>query len=150
MSTPPDTELHASPESTMPLFMGEEHVRRMNQLMAADKATRKACAELERPWLLAYELNNAPNGGIEWWLLQFDPQDGCWFELTPPPREPDLVFKGEYAAYIEFIKAAKEGKASVEDEPVERIGDMSMLEAVGPAFAAGRAAAAIPAKFPEI
>ena len=133
-----------------PLFMGPTHVMKMNRLMAADEATRKACAELERPWLLAYELANALNGDTEWWLLQFDPQDGCWFELAPPPREPDLVFKGDYVAYIDFIKAAKDGKASLEDEPVERIGDLSMLETVGPAFAAGRAAAAMPAQMPNI
>ena len=136
--------------SPKPVFMGPTHVLRMNRLTLADENTRLEVAKLDKRYVLAYELTDAPQG-TEWWLLVFDPEVGMYFDLRAPIEgEADLTFRGDYAEYIQFIQKASAGEVAVEDEPVERIGNVQMIETIGPAFAAGRAVAGMPAQFPEV
>jgi hypothetical protein len=133
-----------------PGFMSQTHVFQMNRRLAVDEASKAAAARLDRTYIMAYELTDSLRGGTEWWQLTFDPESGLSFSLDAPEVTPDLTFGGEYSEYIRFMKSLAAGEASEEAQPLTVSGDPGMLETVGEAFAAGRAAATIKTVMPAL
>jgi predicted dienelactone hydrolase len=131
-----------------PGFMSYTHVFIMNRLLAADAGVKAAAAELDRAYSMVYELSNGPKGETVWWDMRFDPEHGVSFSLQQPESPGDLTFKGDYAAYIRFLKAMTEGKKA--EEPVTTEGDPGMIETVSAVFAASQKAATVRAEFPDV
>lgn len=131
-----------------PGFMSYTHVFIMNRLLAADPAVKAAAAELDRAYSMVYELSDGPKGKTVWWDMRFDPEHGVSFSLQEPESPADLTYKGDYAAYIRFIKAMASGEQA--EEPVTTEGDPGMVETVSAAFAASQKAASIPSEFPDV
>src|SRR5215467_1840779 len=90
------------------IFMSDAHVARMNELLAADVASKAACAALERRWDMVYELSHGDQ--TVWWTMSFDPERGVFFTLKPPARPADILFRGEYRAMLEWMRKLKAGE----------------------------------------
>jgi len=133
-----------------PGFMSQTHVFEMNRRLAADEASHLAAARLDRTYVMAYELANAPRGGTEWWQVIFDPKTGVSFSLEPPKAEPDLKFSGDYAEYIRFMKKVSAREAKEEDQPVTTSGNADLMSIVGETFAAARKAATLKSAMPDL
>ncbi len=127
------------------LFMSPQHVARMNEILAHDGPTRRACAELEQDMLLAYELSDGED--TIWWTMAFRRDEGVRFGLDAPARAVDLTLRGEYRAMLDFMRLSKSGQAA--EEPVSSHGDPEVLTIIGPAFAAAQAAATLDTVIPE-
>lgn len=133
----------------VPRFMSYTHVFQMNRRLAVDEASKAEAEKLDRKYVMAYELTDSPNGKTEWWLLNFDPEQGVYFELKAPESTPDLTMTGDYKAYMRFMKKVVAGEVSAEEQPVIYSGDQGILATVGAAFAAANKAASIKTDIPE-
>jgi hypothetical protein len=133
-----------------PGFMSYTHVWMMNRALAADAASQAEAAMLDRTYTMAYELTDGPNGGTEWWLVTFDPDEGVSFSLSPPEQPADLTFTGDYGEYIRFMKRMGAGEATEDQQPVTISGNAQLMEIVGAAFAAARPAATFKTVFPDV
>ena len=119
-------------------FMSPEHVAHMNALLANDVASKEACAKLDRCWTMVYELSDASR--IVWWTMSFDPAQGVAFSLDPPHAAADILYRGDYRSYMEWMRRHKAGEQPG-PEPVDVSGDPNGMTVIGPAFqAAGQAA----------
>lgn len=130
--------------STRPMFMSPEHVARMNAILAADEAVRRACSELDAPVMLAYALADGPGGETVHWTMSFT--DTVRFGLEAV--EADLLFTGDWQRMIRASKASREG--SPQGPGVIPVGDLTLLETVGPVFALAQGVATIPVEFPDV
>jgi hypothetical protein len=122
------------------VFMSPAHVARMNELLAADPASRAACASLARRWNLVYELSHGT--GTVWWTMRFDPVDGVSFSLEPPERRGDIVFRGDHRSMLDWMRRSKAGE-SPGPMPVEQLGDPAGMTVIGPAFVAAQQVATL-------
>jgi hypothetical protein len=122
----------------------------MNGLLAKDAGSQRACATLKRTYWTAYELGHG--GRTVWWSMEFNPTAGVRLYLAPPPRQADVLFRGDYVAVLDAMRLAKAGKAGKEsvNERVTTHGDSSALAMIGPAFAAAQAAATVDAEIPVV
>jgi hypothetical protein len=130
--------------SEQPLFMSEEHVSRMNAILDKDEAVRRACADLDRVITMGYELADGPGGETVYWSMTF--ADTVRFGLERP--EADLVFVGDWKRMVSASRATRGGKP--EDPGVQAVGDLTVLEQVGPVFALAQAVATVPVEFPDV
>ena len=80
--------------------------------------------------------------------MELDPDAGFAFRMGKPALKPDVLMRGEYSDYMQFIQAMVDGSATVDDEPVSRVGDLSVLESIAEAFAVVRANSTVNAKVP--
>jgi hypothetical protein len=127
------------------IFMSPEHVSRMNELLAESDLVLEACAELDRGFEIAYELEGGPDGTV-YWVLEFSPDAGAMFSLAPP-NAADLTFFGNWAETIRSSKAVRDGDG---EEPVfEMHGDSTVLTRTEGAFRAAQSAATVPVEFPD-
>jgi pimeloyl-ACP methyl ester carboxylesterase/predicted dienelactone hydrolase len=134
-----------------PGFMSFTHVFIMNRLLAASDEVRSAAAGLDRAYSMVYQLENGPRGETVWWVMRFDPEAGVSFSLQQPEQPGDLTLKGDYAAYINFLKGMVAGEIPRDaEEPITTEGDPKLLEIVGAAFAASQKAATIASEFPDV
>ena len=131
-----------------PGFMSYTHVFRMNRILAADVDSKAACAELDRRYVMAYELENGPEGETVWWQMSFDPAEGIRFSLEAPTTPADLTFQGDWAAMIRATRDIGEGKEV--EIPLTPVGDVSVSEKTAAAFAAGQKAAGMKTVFPDV
>lgn len=127
------------------VFMSPAHVARMNELLAADAASKAACARLARRWELAYELRDGE--GVVWWTMSFDPASGVSFSLQPPPGAADILFRGEHRAMLEWMRRRKAG-GEPGPEPVSQSGDPHGMAAIDAAFKAAAQAATLETTIP--
>lgn len=127
-------------------FMSAEHVAEMNRLLERDEATRRACRELDRPYLMLYELRHRPE--TVYWAISFDPTKGVRFALERPQQPPDLVIRGDYAESIRATAAAKSG--SDVQMPWQHDGDVSAIELLAPILEKARLAATVETHMPDI
>jgi hypothetical protein len=125
------------------LFMSPEHIRAMNAVLAADESVRAACADLARPVVIGYELTDGPGGDIVYWSVALT--DTVRFGLEP--TEADLVFRGDWAAMVHAAQSHRQG--GQEDAGIVPVGDLSVLESVGPVLALARRVATLPVEFPN-
>lgn len=126
--------------------MSPEHVAAMNEILAGDEASKAACSGLEREYLLTYELEHGSD--TVYWTMHFDPASGVRFSLEPPARQPDVVFRGDYAASIRASVAAKAGRNV--DMPWQMDGDPTVFETIAEPFAVARRAATIDTQMPDV
>jgi hypothetical protein len=126
-----------------PAFMSREHVDIMNALLADAHDVHAACSTLDRSYVLHYDLTGGPQGDKVHWTMIFSP-DGVRFGLDEPLRA-DLVIAGPYAEVVAASRAAREGREPSAQLPMT--GDTAVLEVIGPAFAAARAAARVDVDF---
>lgn len=131
-----------------PGFMSFSHMFAMNRRAAASDEVSAALSKLDRRYLFAFELTDNPEGETTWWQMDFDPDDGFAFRMGEPNTKPDLLMQGDYSEYMQFVQAMTDGKASSEDEPVTRVGDVAALEAIAEVFAVVRASAKMKAQIP--
>ena len=134
----------------VPGFMSYTHVFQMNRRLAVDEASKAEAEKLDRKYVMAYELTDAPNGKTEWWLMNFDPAQGVYFELKAPSTTPDMTMTGDYKAYMRFIKKMKAGEASAEAQPVTYSGNVKLMEIIGAAFATASKAARVKNDIPDV
>lgn len=129
-----------------PIFMSPEHVGIMNDILEDDEASKAACRALEREYLVVYELEHGAD--TVYWTMRFDPESGARFSLAAPERDPDVLFRGDYADTIRVSAAAKAGREV--DMPWEMKGDSSVLEIIAEPMAAARGAATIDTRMPDV
>jgi hypothetical protein len=127
-----------------PLFMSPEHVATMNAILDTDAAVRKACAELEKPLTMGYELSDGPGGETVYWSMTFTDTVRFGLEKT----DADLLFTGDWANMIRATMSSRQGKPV--DPGVVPVGDMGVLQAIGPVFALAQGVATVPVEFPEV
>ena len=129
-----------------PGFMSYTHVFFMNRLLAADADVAAKAAELDRAYSLVYELADGPKGETVWWDMRLDPQHGVSFSLQQPKTPGDLHLKGDYAEFINTMKALKAGEQR--ELPVTPSGNENLMDIIGEVFAAAQKAATIQSVFP--
>ncbi|MGH8504856.1 MAG: hypothetical protein ACRETM_02695 [Stenotrophobium sp.] len=122
------------------IFMSPEHVARMNEILAADVASKAACAALDRRWDMVYELSRGMD--TVWWTMSFDPENGVSFSLVPPQRPGDILYRGEHKSMLNWMRRSKAGEA-VEPMPLEQLGDPNGMNIIGPAFTAAQQVATL-------
>lgn len=132
-----------------PAFMSRSHMFFMNRKAAASDDVRAALKTLDKRYLLVFELAGATDEETTWWQMDFDPVAGFAFRTGRPDDAPDMLMKGNYKEYMQFARAMFAGEATEADEPVERIGDASVLESISEVFLAVKTAAAIPTELPQ-
>ena len=124
--------------------MSPEHVAIMNARLLDADAVRAACAELEKPLTLGYELTDGPDGETVFWTMAFE--DTVRFSLDSEPA--DLLFKGDWARMIRTTMASRRGE---QDDPgLETVGDLEVMTTVAPAFAAAQAVGTVAVQFPDV
>ncbi|GAB3378050.1 hypothetical protein [Amycolatopsis echigonensis] len=129
------------------IFMSQEHIDRMNELLGDSAEVAAACARLDRDYAIAYELSDGP-GGTVYWTLRFDREAGASFSLEPPVHA-DVTYLSDWAEAIRFSRAAREGAQAA--EPVlETRGDPSVTERVAEAYSVAQSTATLPTVFPEV
>ncbi|MFD4640034.1 hypothetical protein ACFWN2_22160 [Lentzea sp. NPDC058436] len=130
-----------------PVFMSQQHVDLMNEILAADEESRAECAKLDRAHWMVYELEDGDR--VVWWTVEFDPGRGVRFGLRPPPADaPALLYRGDHRAVVEATRQGKR-EGGGDAPPVTTHGDPEVLTTIAPAFAAARRAATIPSEFPD-
>ena len=129
------------------IFMSPEHVAHMNVLLAADPASKAACATFDRRWDIVYELSHGAE--TVWWTMRFDPVDGVSFLLETPTQPGDVVFHGEYKAVIDSMRRMKAGDKDAQ-LPLTQSGNADAMAVIAPAYGAAHAAAAIHTEFPSV
>jgi hypothetical protein len=127
-----------------PVFMSPEHVAAMNAILEGDAAVRTACAELEKPFTMGYALSDGPHGETVYWAMTFT--DTVRFSLEK--TDADLLFTGDWARMVRASRDNRSGQAT--DPGVEAVGDLNVLQTIGPVFALAQAIATIPVEFPEV
>jgi len=127
-----------------PGFMSPEHVAAMNAILEKDAAVRAACAELEKPVTMAYELADGPDGDTVWWSMTFTDTVRFGLEKT----DADLLFTGDWKRMVRASKSSRDGDAT--DPGVVPVGDLAVIQATGRVFALAQAVATVPVEFPEI
>lgn len=128
------------------LFMSQEHVDAMNELLERSADVREACAATPTGpagRVLAYRLTDGPEGSTVRWSITFT--DTVRFALEEHPS-PDVTFVGDWSRMIRAARASRAGEPL--DPGVEVVGDLEVMAAVGPAFAAAQAVATLPVEFP--
>ena len=128
------------------LFMSADHVSAMNDLLASSDAVRSAATRLDRTYVLAYVLSDAPHGGSEHWTLTLGP-DGVRFGLDAPAGA-DVVTRADYAAMIRATKASRAGQQV--DEDIVMDGDPAVVERIAPVFAVAQQVATLDVEFPDV
>lgn len=129
-----------------PVFMSQQHVDTMNDILAKDADSRAECAKLDRSYWMVYELDDA--GDTAWWSVEFSPTTGVRFSLQPPDTDaPDLLYRGDYRAVVKATQRLKQGGGG--ELPVSTHGDPGAMAIIGPAFAAAGRVATIPSEFPD-
>jgi hypothetical protein len=126
--------------------MSEEHVAEMNRRLAADESTRRACRELERDYLILYELDHAPD--TVYWAMRFDPTHGVCFSLGPQTGVPDVVYHGDYVESIRATAAFKSG--SNVGMPWQVSGNSACLELLAPIIEQARQVATLDTRIPHV
>jgi hypothetical protein len=143
-----DDASRASEQSTVsssrPVFMSPRHVAQMNAILERDEAVRRACAELETPVTMGYELADGPDGETVHWSMSFG--DTVRFGLEKV--DADLLFCGDWKRMVRASRASRDGNP--EDPGVVPVGDLALLETVGPVFALAQGVATIPVEFPDV
>lgn len=130
---------------TPPVFMSPEHVKQINEILAADEAVRTACAGLERPLTMGYALSDGPDGATVYWAMTFT--DTVRFSLDQV--DADLLFTGDWARMVRASRANREGRTT--DPGVLPVGDLELIKVIGPVFAvATTSTAGLPVSFPDI
>ncbi|MFD9949895.1 hypothetical protein ACFWYW_29585 [Nonomuraea sp. NPDC059023] len=129
-----------------PVYMSHEHIEQMNDLLARSDEVAAACAELDRDYVIAYELGDGP-GGTVFWVLSFDRITGARFSLDEPAHA-DVTFAGDWRRLVRAGQAHRQGTEV--DPAVEVRGDPGVLDAVSPAMAVARRAATVDVEFPEV
>ena len=129
------------------VFMSAEHVDRMNELLAVDAPSKAACAALERPWHVVYELRHGSD--TVWWTMRFDPADGVSFALQPPERPADVLFRGDCGAVLDAMRRIKAGDKTVQ-LPLTLLGDPNGLTVIDTAYQAAQDAAALDTEIPHL
>lgn len=66
-----------------PVFMSDEHVERMNELLAQDAEVMAECRALDRDYVIAYALADGPKGTV-YWVFHLQRAAGASFSLDPP------------------------------------------------------------------
>jgi hypothetical protein len=130
---------------SMMIFMSPEHVARMNELLAVDTASKTACAALDRRWNVVYELSEGT--GTVWWTMRFDPAEGVTFNLLPPESPADVLFRGDHRAVLDVMRRLKAGDKEA-TLPLTQSGDPNGMAAIGAAYQAAHAAAALHTEIP--
>ncbi|HVT36936.1 MAG TPA: hypothetical protein VHE37_15205 [Nevskiaceae bacterium] len=129
------------------VFMSQAHVARMNELLAADAASRAACAGLAHRWDMVYELQHGTH--TVWWTMSFDPAYGVSFSLEAPRRAAQILFRGEYKAMLDWMRLRKAGGGET-PEPVTMSGDSGGMSIIGPAYQAAAQAATLDTEIPQV
>lgn len=125
-------------------FMSQEHVDRMNALLAGSEEVRAVCAGLSAPRAMAYRLTDGPAGRTVYWRVSFD--QTVRFELIDGPA--DVAFVGDWA---QMIRATRAGRGGEEVDPGVRVeGNEVVLAEIGPVLELARSVATIPVDFPEV
>jgi hypothetical protein len=124
--------------------MSPEHVAAMNAILEDNESVRAQCSLLEKPLTLGYELLDGPDGETVYWSMAFT--DTVRFGLEKV--DADLLFRGDWTRMIRATHRSRAGEAK--DPGVEAVGDLDVMTAVGPAFAAAQAVATLPVQFPEV
>lgn len=127
--------------------MSADHVRRMNERLAASAAVRRACAALPRDVTLGWRLTDEDSGAVHGWQMHFSRRDGVRFALASD-APADARFSGGYWAMVANTIAQREGRPAPAPLP-EVSGDAGAIDAVQPAFAAAHGAARIAVRMPE-
>lgn len=125
-------------------FMSQQHVERMNQLLAASAEVRAACASLPAPRVLGYRLTNGPGGQTVHWRMSF--QDTVQFQLEDLPS--DVLYVGDWSLMIRASRSSREKEAVDPQVVVE--GDPAVLAEIGPVMAVARTVATLDVHFPEV
>jgi hypothetical protein len=129
------------------LFMSPEHVAAMNELLAVDSDSLAECAKLPRPYWFVHELDDA--GRTIWWSMEFNPDRGVSFSLSPPPEgaAADILMRG---SYWEVVEATRRGKAGEQvPYPATMEGNPQAMVDITPAFEVAKRVATLEARFPR-
>lgn len=132
---------------TAPLFMSRAHVDTMNELLADAAHVRTACGELDRGYVVGYELHEGPEGRTVYWSMVFDPHTGVVMGLEEPDLA-DVTFVGDWARVVAASAAGRRGEQR--DPGVDVRGDPTVLDRVGDAFAAAQRVATVDVTFPDL
>lgn len=127
-----------------PIFMSQEHVAAMNAILEKDASVRAACAELEKPLTMGYELTDGPDGETVYWSMTFTDTVRFGLEKT----DADLLFAGDWARMVRASKSHRDGEPT--DPGVVPVGDRGVLQATQRVFALAQAVATMPVEFPEV
>jgi hypothetical protein len=126
------------------LFMSSEHVAAMNELLDASADVRIACAALPQPRVMAYALEDGPDGRTVHWAVSF--HGTVRFSLDPAP-EPDVLLRGDWRRMMRASDANRRGETADPDVSVE--GDVGVLEEIGPVLELARSVATLDVEFPQ-
>ncbi len=129
------------------LFMSNEHIDLMNNLLAASPDIRSAISKLQQETIVTYELSNGPDGQTVYWTSSYAP-DEFRLSLAPPSRPADITHRADWAQMVRAAKANREGR-QVETE-VQTIGDQQAFARVAHIFELGRQVATVDCEFPDV
>jgi len=125
--------------------MSEEHVAEMNALLLNSESVRAACADLDEPRRMQYDLRDGPDGVDVHWLVTFDRT--LSFGLDPHPQ-PDITITCDWADMIRTSAASRAGEATSPSITVE--GDGALLAQLSAILEVGRAVATVDVVFPRL
>jgi len=131
-----------------PIFMSSEHVRQMNDLLAASAEVRSACAKLQKDQVVAYQLTDEEGGAEVWWQMRVSPAAGLSLVLGQPAEPTDLTIRCGYWAMLE---AAARGRDGSDAPPLAftTVGDPGTLALLVDFFVLVRKAAKVDVVFPQ-
>ena len=127
-------------------FMSPEHVSTMNRLLAESADVRAAAATLDRDYVLAYRLTDAPGGGVAHWTMTLGPA-GVRFALAAAPAS-DVEMHADYRDMVRMVQATRAGETPKGD--VLTVGDTEVLARIAPVYAVAQQVATVDVEFAEV
>lgn len=127
------------------LFMSPEHVAAMNELLDTSAEVRAACSAIPQARVIAYALEDGPDGRTVDWTVSFD---GTVRFSLDPATNPDVVLRGDWGKLMRTSAANRRGESADPGVTVE--GDVSVLADVGPVLDLARSVATLDVDFPQL
>lgn len=134
----------AVPAAT-PMFMSQQHLDQMNDLLQSADAVKEMCASLGARRVMTYDLTGGPGGHTVHWTVTLD--DTVQFSLDRPSH-PDIVLSGDWSRLVRASRGAHAGDP--QDPGLTVHGDTAMLTQVVSILDVARGAAAVPVTFPDV
>lgn len=127
------------------VFMSSEHVAAMNALLDASTEVRAACSALPQPRVMAYALEDGPDGHTVHWVASF--RSTMQFSLDAVDQ-PDVLLRGDWRQVVRASDANRRGE--LVDPGVVVEGDAGVLAEVGPVLELARSVATLDVEFPQV
>lgn len=127
-------------------FMSAQHVAAMNAQLADAPDVLAAANELRADYVLAYRLDDAPDGVPIYWTMALGPS-GVRFSLEPPVHA-DVLITSDWTRRMLSLHAVRVG--NVIECPEQIDGDPELLGRLLAVVALGQRVATMPTRLPEV